>query len=253
MSFSFRFNQTVFTASGLAFDKDGTLTDRMALWRGMFEARSSLIKEELGEDFAVLWAEMTGVDLSARATVDPFGPLAMGNLNQETIVLAACLYLKLKTPWDACLDIAQSLLVRADGTLGPAQLSKPLLGVPEKLIELKSVGVPLALVTMDSRHNVTRAIADLGLRGVFDSIVTPDDIQEPKPAPQMLVSAARQLGVEPSELLMIGDTRADVRMAQAAGATCVLVGTDPPKDIESSYISAFIKNLTQIEIVGALP
>jgi phosphoglycolate phosphatase len=253
MSFSFRFNQTEFTASGLAFDKDGTLTDRMALWRGMFEARSALIKEELSEDLAVLWAEMTGVDLSARATVDPFGPLAMGNLNQETIVLAACLYLKLKMPWDACLGTAHSLLVRADGTLGPAQLSKSLLGVPAKLIELKSVGVPLALVTMDSRHNVARAIADLGLQGVFDSIVTADDIREPKPAPQMLVSAARQLGLEPSELLMIGDSRADVLMAQAAGATCVLVGTDPPKDIESSSISAFIKDLTQIEITGALP
>jgi D-glycero-D-manno-heptose 1,7-bisphosphate phosphatase len=44
-----------------------------------------------------------------------------------------------------------------------------------------------------------------------------------KPAPGMVLRAARALGVRPQECVVIGDTAADVAAARAAGARGVLV------------------------------
>jgi histidinol-phosphate phosphatase family protein len=46
-----------------------------------------------------------------------------------------------------------------------------------------------------------------------------------KPRPGLIIGAARALGVEPNRCALVGDTRADVEAAQAAGARVVLVPT----------------------------
>jgi len=44
-----------------------------------------------------------------------------------------------------------------------------------------------------------------------------------KPAPALLLEAARRVGVDPAELLMVGDSGADLVCARAAGCPAVLV------------------------------
>jgi histidinol-phosphate phosphatase family protein len=52
----------------------------------------------------------------------------------------------------------------------------------------------------------------------------PDDVCAcRKPAPGLVLSAARALGVRPDECVLIGDTGADVEAARAAGARAMLV------------------------------
>jgi histidinol-phosphate phosphatase family protein len=53
-----------------------------------------------------------------------------------------------------------------------------------------------------------------------------------KPAPGMVIEAARELGVAPQNCVVIGDTGADVEAALAAGARAVLVPTARTRELE---------------------
>jgi pyrophosphatase PpaX len=95
-------------------------------------------------------------------------------------------------------------------------------GVPALLESLRSVGLPLGIVTGKSRRSweVTGAVAALG---PFDVLVFDDDVRAPKPDPHGLELALGTLGVPPSRAVYVGDTLTDLRAARAAGLRPVTV------------------------------
>lgn len=72
----------------------------------------------------------------------------------------------------------------------------------------------LALVTNSSIYTTKRSTPDSVLR-LFGKIVTFSDVLRGKPAPDMLLLAARKLRVKPSECLMVGDSVVDIKAARA--------------------------------------
>jgi D-glycero-D-manno-heptose 1,7-bisphosphate phosphatase len=143
-------------------------------------------------------------------------------------------------------DRPRAVLFDRDGTLvvdvpyngDPAKVT-PMPGAAQALARLREAGVPTAVVSNQSgiaRGVLTRAEVDavnarveelLGPLGPF--LVCehgPDDgCGCRKPAPGMVLEAARALGVEPAQCALIGDIGADVGAALAAGARPVLVPT----------------------------
>ena len=89
-------------------------------------------------------------------------------------------------------------------------------GVREMLAGLRSSGIPLGIVTGKGRKawNVTTEHLDLGS---FDVVVTDDEAEHPKPHPGGLRSAAAEMGMEPSEIVYLGDSAADMEAGRAAG------------------------------------
>ncbi|MDX6706139.1 MAG: hypothetical protein QOI48_1985 [Solirubrobacteraceae bacterium] len=139
-----------------------------------------------------------------------------------------------------------AVLVDRDGTLlrdvpynGDPDRVEPLPGVLAGLERLRGAGVPVALVSNQS--GIARGLlasADVDavnrrvqeLLGPFDAVlVCPHGPGEGcrcrKPAPGLLLDAARRLGAAPGRCAMIGDIGADVEAAAAAGARPVLVPT----------------------------
>lgn len=51
--------------------------------------------------------------------------------------------------------------------------------------------------------------------------MTPEDVENGKPHPEMIIKACKQLDIRPNELVMIGDTVVDVQMAKEAGSIAV--------------------------------
>ncbi len=95
----------------------------------------------------------------------------------------------------------------------PAMIPEP--GMVETLASL-SRELPLAVAT--NRGNSMGEILDhFSLTGYFQVVVTSRDVARPKPAPDMLLLAARQLQLAPKELLFVGDSDLDRQAAQAAG------------------------------------
>jgi len=75
---------------------------------------------------------------------------------------------------------------------------------------------PLGLVTSGSRSRVLKDLERTGIGHFFKTVVTGDDIQRPKPSPEGLEIALLSLGVQPGEVVYIGDSCADYEMSKAA-------------------------------------
>jgi pyrophosphatase PpaX len=60
-------------------------------------------------------------------------------------------------------------------------------------------------------------LASYDLAKFFDTAVGATDAQKPKPDPDILLTVIRQLGVDPSGAIYIGDATIDMACARAAG------------------------------------
>lgn len=87
--------------------------------------------------------------------------------------------------------------------------------VADTLARLKAKGIILAVATGKSRVGLERLLDETKLGHYFAATRTSDDAQS-KPSPDMLLQLLNELGVSASEALMIGDTKIDMAMAQAA-------------------------------------
>jgi len=95
-------------------------------------------------------------------------------------------------------------------------------GAAALLAALRSRNVATGIVTDNGRACLGRALeaAGLGAPGDFDVVVTRDDVERAKPAPDGVVTAARALASEQAAVLFVGDSRRD--MAAGRGARGVL-------------------------------
>ena len=98
-------------------------------------------------------------------------------------------------------------------------------GVIELLAELQNDYV-LGIVTSGSKTRVTNDLERLAITEYFSSIVTGDDITEPKPAPEALELALNQLSISPSDAIYVGDAHADFEMSRSAGVPFVGVASE---------------------------
>ncbi|GAB4481640.1 MAG: HAD family phosphatase [Anaerolineae bacterium] len=100
---------------------------------------------------------------------------------------------------------------------------RPMPGLLPLLDDLQSRGFPLGIASNSPTEYVHRLMGRIGVAGRFTSLVGADQVQQPKPAPDVYLEAARRLGVEPSRCLAFEDSPSGRRAAQAAGMRCVFV------------------------------
>ena len=96
-------------------------------------------------------------------------------------------------------------------------------GVPDIFLQLRSMGYPLALATATNRDSVADYMRRTGYGVYFDSIITGDRVERCKPAPDIFLLAAAELGIEPQNCLVIEDTPNGVRAGLAAGMQVIMV------------------------------
>ncbi len=98
---------------------------------------------------------------------------------------------------------------------------KPMPGVHATLRALKKRGFKLAVVTNQSRNEVRITQKIIGFNA-FDAVVTASDAP-PKPSPVGFRKILKKLGVSPREVLYVGDTVVDARLAHRVGVPLVLI------------------------------
>jgi pyrophosphatase PpaX len=106
---------------------------------------------------------------------------------------------------------------RAYQQLHHDRLLRPFPGATETVAELAQRGVPLAIVTSRYRRGTLRGMELCGLLDHISVIVTPEDVQHPKPHPEPVLRALDQLGVHPGETVFVGDSPHDMAAGRAAG------------------------------------
>jgi len=124
----------------------------------------------------------------------------------------------------------------------------------ETLIELRKRGYKLAIGTSNLGAIVELIVNHFNLDLYFDEIVTFDDVENPKPAPDTFLFAAKSLNLKPEQIITVGDLEIDVIASKSAGMRSVLY--NPPshkKDISKFQVKPdfVIENHSQLlEILG---
>jgi phosphoglycolate phosphatase len=96
-------------------------------------------------------------------------------------------------------------------------------GVSEALHRLRAEGRRIAIITRNCREVVDTALERAPLE--YDVLLARDDVTEVKPHPAHAAAALAALGVGAEAALMVGDFRADMACARAAGIVALGVAT----------------------------
>lgn len=96
-------------------------------------------------------------------------------------------------------------------------------GIHEILQMLAHYGVPCGVATSTRRPLAPHKLQIAGLLPYFKSITAGNDVEHPKPAPDIYLLAAQRLGADPTRCLALEDSPAGVTAALAAGLTVIQV------------------------------
>ena len=100
----------------------------------------------------------------------------------------------------------------------------PLPGAHEFIAKCRNRGFRLALATSADRIKMEVNLKEIGLpKETFNAIITGLDIKEKKPFPDIYLKAARNLGVNPSDCLVVEDAVSGIEAGKAAGCRCLAV------------------------------
>jgi HAD superfamily hydrolase (TIGR01509 family) len=99
----------------------------------------------------------------------------------------------------------------------------PMRGVRELLLQLRDAGIAAAIASSAPARWVVGAVERLGVRPLFDAVVTGDEVAHRKPAPDVYLEAARRLGVDPARSVAIEDSEPGITAACAAGMKVIAI------------------------------
>ncbi len=112
-------------------------------------------------------------------------------------------------------------------------------GAREFVTELRERGIPTAVATSSRNPHAEHHLTAAGLLHLFETVVTRDDVVNPKPHPEPYLTAAGRLGIEPVRCLALEDSFSGVRAAHAAGMQTIMVPdlVHPGDDIQALGIT----------------
>jgi HAD superfamily hydrolase (TIGR01509 family) len=96
-------------------------------------------------------------------------------------------------------------------------------GLHEFLALLDGHGIPFAIATSSDREYTTFSLRAARLESRSRCLVTGDQVERGKPAPDIYLEAARRLGVQPSCCLALEDSEAGIVAAASAGMYAILI------------------------------
>jgi beta-phosphoglucomutase len=94
-------------------------------------------------------------------------------------------------------------------------------GALELIQSLWQAGFRLAVGSSGPPENVALAVEKLGAQPFFHTLVTGKDVTRGKPDPQVFLTAAARLGVEPAHCAVVEDAPVGIAAANAAGMTSI--------------------------------
>ena len=181
----------------IIFDMDGLLVDSEPVWH---EVETELI-------------ESNGYSYS-----DDLRDMCIGMRVDEFAVILQRHYPKLgESPAAIEAAITGRML-----NLPPGRI-QAMPGADELVQYVAELQVPRAIASSSSQAVIEHFVALMGWDELIPQRYSAESMARGKPAPDIYLHAARQIGVEPSDCLALEDSRAGTQAALAAGMTCFTV------------------------------
>lgn len=178
------------------FDADGTLIDSLGVWRAADDVYLASKGKKMTDEIYAKFMKMTYGE-SIKFVKDFFSlPDSEERISEDIMRIVTEKY-------------------------GTEVKAMP--GVIPVLDRLKAAGIPMAVATANEKELVKAALSSNGMLGYFRYIVTCDEIGTSKRTADVFIHAARLLGGEPAETLVVEDDLSYVKTARAAGFIAVHV------------------------------
>jgi HAD superfamily hydrolase (TIGR01509 family) len=124
-------------------------------------------------------------------------------------------------------------------------------GALELVDAVRTAGVPVGVASNSPRPFVERTLAGAGLLdGHFDVVISADEVERPKPAPDLYVAAARALGASPERSAALEDSPPGVAAAVAAGMFTIAVPYFSDTELPGASLTA--RSLEDPSVAAAL-
>ena len=212
---------------GLIFDLDGTLIDSVAVYYVMMES----VFERLH------WPQVSREIMRNAIKDDGFEwglvlPAGSGRSQEELIAAAREV---IRDMYPRVFEDRVNMVPGADHLLK----------------ELHGRNMKLGLVTSTLGRFIEFKLIPLkkcGVRELFDTIITLDDVKNRKPSGDPLVECARRLGVDPGKCAYVGDATGDIVAGKAAGmkTIAVLTGLDDYRALQEKDPDMILESVTQL-------
>lgn len=198
----------------ILFDKDGTLIELDALWSGWFNQLWLQINEKkaLVKTNKQTIAQSIGLDIH-KELISVKSPLAMGTMEDIAIILSYHLYEE-GIPWDEAVKIVRQSMNTVHEAIDWETSLQPIRQLEAFLKEAEAKGIKLAVVTSDDTNIARLHLELLGLDHYFTSILGSENIARPKPFPDIGIASCHALDVSVENVIVIGDTNADMNLGK---------------------------------------
>lgn len=120
-------------------------------------------------------------------------------------------------------------------------------GFNELLAFISQHSLPYCLATNSRAANALECLKLAGLDSVFSIIISRDDVQYGKPAPDIFLTAAERLQVPIQQCLVLEDSHAGIIAARQAGAFSIFIPSTLPIDpLTLEYCTVMMPDLTKV-------
>lgn len=179
------------------FDMDGVVSDTQKFHA---EAESAILKD-------------LGVDMSPQAITARFSGVAddvmfLEIFNEHGVDEYPPIDEIVQSKWDKMAEIATGRITAIPHAV-------------ELIKELKAYGFRLAIASASTHLFIDEVLTELNLVELFDSVVSAQEVEHGKPAPDVFLLAASKLDVAPERCVVIEDGRSGMIGAAAANMPCI--------------------------------
>ncbi|PAX06658.1 HAD family hydrolase [Sphingomonas lenta] len=103
------------------------------------------------------------------------------------------------------------------------QQVQPFPGAHDLVARVKQAGLKVALASSAAQAELDHYLDLLAIRDLVDETTTTDDVENSKPAPDVVATALKKLGLGAHEVLFVGDTPYDIQSGAKCGVATVAV------------------------------
>jgi HAD superfamily hydrolase (TIGR01509 family) len=190
----------------VVFDLDGVIIDSEELWD---EVREGLARERGGR-----WSEQAQADMMGMSSTE------WSRYMHEVVGLP-------EPPDEINREVVSRMLVRYSEHL-------PLIDGAVDAVKRVAAHWPLGVASSSNRELIDHVLELSGLAPYFKATVSSEEVERGKPAPDVYLEAARQLGVDPARAAAVEDSRSGIRSAHAAGMRVIAIpNAHYPPDAET--------------------
>jgi len=110
---------------------------------------------------------------------------------------------------------------------------------PETKSTLQKLGdYKKSIITNTPKDCTVQILKRFGIDRYFEFVLTSDDVSVAKPDPEIVLKSCKLLGVDPKDVVLVGDTDSDVKAGKAAG--CTVIGINVNADYTVKNVSGIL-------------